>query len=58
MTVQIPLRKRYCSDFTPKRTGAGSNDSGKPRRRLRKPAPVSRIRTKVLGADMKIHWEG
>lgn len=56
--VQIPLRRKYTTDFTPKRIGAGSNDSGKPRKRLRRPSPVSRIRTKVLGADMKIHWEG
>lgn len=56
--VEIPLKKKYRTAGWAKKLGAGSNDSGKPRKRNRRPAPVSRQRVMVLSEGRKIRFEG
>lgn len=58
--VQIPLKLKYRAPGSnlAKKCGISGDHNGKARKKNRNPHPVSRVKTKVLGADMKVRWDG
>ncbi len=58
--MEIPLKRKYRAPGSnlAKKCGISGDHNNKARKKHRNPHPVSRQRTMVLGADMKIRMEG
>jgi len=58
--VLIKLKAKYRprGSNVAKKCGINGDHNNKARKKNRYPHPVSRVRTKVLGSDLKIRWEG
>ena len=57
--MQIKLKAKYRprGSNLAKKCGINGDHNGKARKGIRRPGPVSRLRTMVLCPDMKIRWE-
>ncbi len=55
--MKLKLKYRPPGSNLAKKIGIAGDHNNKARKKNRHPAPVSRLRIKVLGADLKIRWE-
>lgn len=58
--VEIKLKAKYRpkGSALAKKCGINGDHNNKPRKKHRNPHPVSRVRTLVLGSDMKRRFDG